>query len=209
VSTAAPTPPGPRAPRRRLPAELRRGQLIDAAITVIAREGYARASTAAIAAEAGVAKGLLWRYFADGEDLMEQAARRTLVALRETVADGIDLAAPVPQVIRAAIARAVDLRRTHPDQLRALREIAQHLRQPDGTPRLGIDDYEQTYSLQATLFQRGVDEGTLRPVDTRVLAVTYQAALDAMLAYLDRHPDVDPTAYAAAVADILLVGIER
>ena len=33
-------------------------------------------------AQAGVAKGLLWRYFADGEDLMEQAARHTLVALR-------------------------------------------------------------------------------------------------------------------------------
>jgi len=208
VSAAAPTPPA-KAPRRRLPAELRRRQLIDAAITVIARDGYARASTAAIAAEAGVAKGLLWRYFADGEDLMEQAARHTLVALRDTVAGDIDLAAPVPHVIRAAIARAADLRRTHPDQLRALREIAQHLRRPDGTPRLGLDDYAQTYSLQATLFQRGVDEGTLRPVDTRVLAVTYQAALDAMLVYLERHPDTDPTAYAAAVADILLVGIER
>ncbi len=31
---------------------------------------------------------------------------------------------------------------------------------------------------------------------TRVMAVTYQGAIDTMLAYLDAHPDTDPTAYA-------------
>jgi hypothetical protein len=88
-----------------------------------------------------------------------------------------------------------------------MHEIVDNLRSPDGTRRLGLDGYEQTYQLQAALFQRGQDEGSLRPVDTRYLAVTYQAAVDAMLDYLDAYPDTDADQYAATVADILLDGI--
>jgi AcrR family transcriptional regulator len=201
--------PRTRPPRRRLGAEERRRQLIAATVSVLSRCGYQNASLADIAREAGVAKGLLWHYFADGDDLMEQTARVTLAALRETVASDIDLTAEIPQVIRAAIRRAAALRESHGAELRAMREIMQNLRGPDGTLRFGLNEhYEETYTLQAALFQRGKDEGSLRTsVDTHYLAVTYQGAVDAMLAYLDSYPETDAEAHAAAVADILLTGI--
>ena len=207
--TTASGPPGARPPRRRLSAGQRRRQLIAATVSVLSRCGYQNTSLAAIASEAGVAKGLLWHYFADGDDLMDQTARVTLAALRETVAADIDLSAEIPQVIRAAISRAAALRDSHHAELRAIREIVQNLRDPDGTPRFGLDSlYEETYTLQAALFQRGQDEGSLRTgIDTRYLAVTYQGAVDAMLAYLDSYPGTDADAYAATVADILLTGI--
>jgi AcrR family transcriptional regulator len=211
VATTTDTPTTRRAPRRRLGAEPRRRQLTAATVSVLSRCGYQNTSLAAIASEAGVSKGLLWHYFADGDDLMEQTARVTLVTLRETVASDIDLSAEVPHIIRAAIRRAAALRQSHRAELRAVREIVQNLRDPDGTPRIGPNDlYEETYTLQAALFQRGQDEGSLRSsVDTRYLAVTYQGAVDAMLAYLDSYPgtDAEAEAYAATVADILLTGI--
>ncbi len=193
--------------RQRLTAEQRREQLVQATVSVVSRLGYQHASLAAIATEAGLSKGLLWHYFADGDELMEAAARATLVKLRETVAADLDLSAPVPQVVRAAIHRAAALLQTHRAELRAMREIVDNLRHPDGTHRLGLAEYEQTYEQQAALFQRGQDEGSLRPLDTRYLAVTYQGAVDAMLSYLDAHPDADADRYAATVADILLDGI--
>ncbi len=88
-----------------------------------------------------------------------------------------------------------------------MRAIVDNMRHPDGTHRLGLKEYEQTYRLQAALFQRGQDEGSLRRLDTRYLAVTYQGAVDAMLSYLDAHPDTDADRYATTVADILLDGI--
>jgi AcrR family transcriptional regulator len=193
--------------RRRLWPDERRRQLIDATVSVVASQGYQKASLAAIARQAGVSKGLLWHYFADGDDLMEQTARSTLVALREVVARDVDLSAEVPQIIRSAIRRAAALRDTHGPQLRALQEIVQNLRRPDGSRRLGLHDYEETYALQAKLFQRGQDEGSLRRFDTHYMAVTYQGAVDTMLAYLDSHPGADAGECAAAVADILLTGI--
>lgn len=209
MATASDTPGTHRAPRRRLGPEQRRSQLIEATVSVLSRSGYQNASLAAIASEAGVAKGLIWHYFADGDDLMDQTARVTLAALRETVAADIDLSAELPQVVRAAIRRAAALRESHRTQLRAVREIVQNLRGPDGTLRFGLNElYAETYTLQAALFQRGQDEGSLRSgIDTRYLAVTYQGAVDAMLAYLDSYPGTDADAYAATVADILLAGI--
>lgn len=209
MAPANSTPGNRPMPRRRLGPEQRRSQLIKATVSVVSRCGYQNTSLAAIANEAGVAKGLIWHYFADGEDLMEQTARATLAALRETVAADIDLSAELPNVIRAAIRRAAALRETHRSELRAAREIVQNLRDPDGTLRFGLDDlYEETYTLQAALFQRGKDEGSLRgSIDTRFLAVTYQGAVDAMLAYLDSYPNTDGEAYAATVADIFLTGI--
>jgi AcrR family transcriptional regulator len=193
-----------------LSAEQRREQLIDAAVAVVASHGYQAATADVIARRAGVSKGLLWHYFADRDDLLEQAALHTLVALRTAVGAAVDLSAPVPQLIRAAVHRAADLRRTHAVEMRAIRQIVANLRDSQGQPRLGIEDYDETYAQQEALFRRGQHEGDIREtLDPRLLAVIYQGAVDTMLVYLDAHPDVDAEHHADTVADILLGGICR
>ncbi len=195
-------------PRQRLSADERRGQIISAAVRVVARDGYQRASVSAIVSEAGVSKGLVWHYFTDRDDLMEQTARLTLARLRDTVGEEVDLTAPVPEVIRSAVRRAARLLVTHGPELEAMRQITQNLRGADGAPRLGISDYEETYGFQEELFRRGQAEGTVRDdVDARHMAVTYQGSVDAMLAYLTAYADTDPDQHASAVADILLEGL--
>jgi AcrR family transcriptional regulator len=56
-------------PRGRANPEAR-SQLLDAAETVIRRDGLAGATTRAVAREAGVADGLLYNHFADKDDLV-------------------------------------------------------------------------------------------------------------------------------------------
>lgn len=193
--------------RRRLSEQQRRHQIIRATIEVVADRGYGGSSLAHVAERAGVSKGLIWRYFVDRDDLMAQAVTTTLGDLRETVAAEIDLTAEVPAVLRAAIRRAAALSDTHAAELTALNQIIHNLRGPDGAPRLTLQAYEDTYLAQEALFRRGQAEGSLRSFDTRVMAVTYQGAVDAMLAYLDSRPEVDPAVYAESLAEILLPGI--
>lgn len=194
--------------RRRLSPEQRRDQLSRAAITVIAGRGYQAATAEAIGSQAGISKGLLWHYFTDLDDLLETTARQTLVALRTAVASDLDLTAPAPQLIRAAVHRAAMLPQTHGAELSASRQIALNLRNQDGTLRLGPDEYNETHAHQADLFRRGQYDGDIRNgLDPHLLAVTYQGAVDTMLAYLDAHPDTDPDQHADTVASILLNGI--
>jgi AcrR family transcriptional regulator len=195
--------------RRRLGEQERRAQIIRGCVEVLAREGYRHASLARIAEAAGVSKGLVSHYFGNREALMEQTAIETVGFLRAEVRAALDLTASVPDVLRAALRYASMLRHTHATELRALDQIVHNLRGPDGAPRLDLRAYEDTYRGQEQLFARGQREGALRAFDTRVMAVTYQGAIDTMLAYLDAHPDTDPHAYADALADLLLHAISR
>ncbi len=195
--------------RRRLGEDERRQQIIRGCVEVLACEGYGNASLARIAKAAGVSKGLVPHYFSDKETLMEQTAVATVAYLRAAVASAIDLTADVPTVLNAAVHYASQMRRTHSRELRAVDEIARNLRRPDGTPRLDLRAYEDTYRAQEELFRRGQREGSLRDFDTRVMAVTYQGAVDTMIAYLDAHPGADPHAFADSLTDLLLNAIRR
>lgn len=178
-----------------------------AALQEVADRGYEGASLTRVAARAGVAKGLVWHYFAGKDDLMGATARAAMEALRADVVAGIDLDRPVPDVIRAALRAAAALVRTRRDELVALNRIVHNLRRAGGED-VAADFYEETHRAQEELFRRGQAEGSLRRLDPRVMAVTYQGAVDTMLAYLEAHPDVDPGAYAAALAEVLLDGMQ-
>jgi AcrR family transcriptional regulator len=75
----------------------RRAQLVDAAIDVLARDGYAAASTVRIARAAGVSRGVLTYHFRDRADLIAEVVRTVY-----TLAG----AEPGPRVVRAGSSRA-------------------------------------------------------------------------------------------------------
>ena len=69
--------------KEELVEQYRRETIRVAAQRVIAQRGLAGASMAAIAGEAGVAKGTLYLYFKDRDDLLDQAAGRIFDELLE------------------------------------------------------------------------------------------------------------------------------
>lgn len=82
------------APRRRysarMPREERREQLLDAAMRVIARDGFAAATIAHVAGEAEIAKSVLYGIFGDAEtlqhELMEREQERAFAVSARAVA---------------------------------------------------------------------------------------------------------------------------
>jgi len=175
----------------------------------VAHHGFEAATASLIAEQAGVSKGLIWHYFADKTDLMKQAVVAVVRLIRDEVAATVDPSTPVPDAIRTYIRTVASIRRERPDEFRALDRITRRLEEPDGSPAFSQHDYEELYQGQQALFRRGQAEGAFRDLDTRVMAITYQAAVDAMLSYLDSHPDTDVDQYADALADILLASLAR
>jgi AcrR family transcriptional regulator len=192
--------------RQRLSAVDRRAQIIGAAAEVIAAAGYVNATLTAVAEAAGVAKGLVWHYFKDRDDLMRQAAAQLSAQLRAALVADLDLTVSAPEVIRAVFARTAMFTRTHGTELETIDQIVHNLRSPDGRQRLSMLDYEATYVEHEQLLARGQREGTIRPGDVRVMALGYQGTIDAMIGYLQAHPAIDPTTHAARQADLFLDG---
>jgi AcrR family transcriptional regulator len=83
-------------PRRPGDEELwasRREQILDAAVELFAKHGYADADTQLLADKLGVGKGTLYRYFASKQDVFLAAADRVMRRLREKIDEciaGID-----------------------------------------------------------------------------------------------------------------------
>ncbi|MBO0803625.1 MAG: TetR family transcriptional regulator [Nocardiopsaceae bacterium] len=193
--------------RQRLSEAERRAQILRATIAVVAAHGLDGASTNLIAEQARVSKGLIWHYFADKNDLMKQAVLAALAEIQRKIAAELDLSMPVPDLLRSAIRWVAAWSTANRAVLTATNQIARNLRLPDGTPAFSLADYEELYQLQEALFRRGQEEGWFREFDTRVMAVTYQGAVDAMLGYFESHPDVDTDRYATTLADILLAAM--
>lgn len=181
---------------------------MEAAVHEVVDRGYEGASLTRIAKRAGVAKGLVWHYFTDKDDLMESTAKWTMQAMQGRIVDLLDLGEPVPEIIRAALRLAAGQIHTHRDELIALNRIISNLPGPDGTERVTADFYDELYRGQEELFRRGQAEGSLGDFDPRVMAVTYQGSIDVMLAHLEGNPDVDPYGYAGELAEILLGGMQ-
>lgn len=204
-TSTSPERPG----RRRLSADERRAQVLRATIDVVANEGFDAATTAAIADRAGVSKGLIWHHFGDKDALMKQAVVQTVREIRDAMIASVDPTAPVPELVRAFVRGAARLRGERPDDFRAMDRITSRLTNRDGSPAFSSADYEELYEGQGALFEKGQRDGYFRDFDTRVMAVTYQASVDAMQSYLDSHPDAAADAYAEALADLLLAAMAK
>jgi len=120
----------PYAPR--LPPAQRREQLLDAALEIIARDGYAGVSVDAIAREIGAARSVVYGVFDSLQDLLyalldrqEQRALQQLLTAIPHVADAGDLPAFALSAVRNAAATvAADPRTWRPILL-----------PPEGTPK--------------------------------------------------------------------------
>jgi AcrR family transcriptional regulator len=92
---------------RRLPPAQRREQLIDAALTVAAREGHERLAFEAVANQAGVTRNLVYHYFPGGrQELVEAAVHRAGEVLSSDWVTDPEI--PLPERLASNLNRMMD-----------------------------------------------------------------------------------------------------
>lgn len=103
--TAALAPPAEAAPtvRRRMRADDRRRQLLDAAARLIVEHGAAAMSMERLAAEAGVSKALPYKHFDNSESVLAALYRRETESLGRAVWGALHDAPPHTDLVRLSI----------------------------------------------------------------------------------------------------------
>jgi TetR/AcrR family transcriptional regulator, fatty acid metabolism regulator protein len=175
---------------RSITATDKRTLILDAAVRVFARKGYHAARVGDIAAEAGVAHGLLYHYFDSKEEVLESIFRETwtelLGALEQVEVD----VRPADEQLRQVAAIVLRSWRRDPDLVRVLvREVAR-------TPQLGgrVDEIEKAFATIQRIVARGQADGELRAdLDPRLAAWIVYGALEEILTgwVLETLPDGD------------------
>ncbi|MFD7730531.1 TetR family transcriptional regulator [Kitasatospora phosalacinea] len=195
----------------------RRRQIVAAAIEVIADSGYAKASFARIAKQAGLSStGMISYHFEGKDDLLREVVAEVLRVLEEYTRPRIDAETGPRARMRAYIESNVELAAAHPRELAALVEILNG--HGDGEGAAGGegagDGGRGGAGSQVGVSRRAVLERQERAVraaqadgefgssDARVLVTAMRGAIDALLVRLLREPGADVAASARELADL-------
>lgn len=193
---------------RRLSPDQRRAELIEAAITVIARDGLAAATTRAIVAEADMPLGAFHYVFASRDELLERVIEAVTDEERLAAWLSVDGAGEIQIVLRQGLDAYLRLLEADPSRELALLEVAVHAqRHNPEAARAQWQTYlaAMTASLEHAANLSGVS--WVRPVDE--VAHSFISALDGLtLTWLGdrdsaaarRHIDFLSAAFAALTA---------
>jgi AcrR family transcriptional regulator len=173
-------------------SEERRSQIIESAIKVFAREGFANTRMDDVAAESGLSKGLLYFYFKSKEEIISAIADLLF---------GSELRKMQTQIDEAQTARE-GLERFTEAFIADLREMLKitplfyefyALAFRNATVRQLLAAYLRQFIMMIEpLVQRGIDHGELAPGNARQITLTIGAALEGTLLLWTYDPDMVP-----------------
>ena len=175
---------------------------------VFARKGYHAARVGDIAAEAGVAHGLLYHYFSSKEELLETIFRETWTELLRALERVEEDVRPAREQLRQVAAILLRSWRRDPDLVRVLvREVVR-------TPELGgrVEEIGEGFAAIERIIERGQRAGELRPdVDARLAGWIVYGALEEILTgwVLGTLPDGDEAVAEAerTIVEVLAGGL--
>jgi AcrR family transcriptional regulator len=136
----------------------RRGALLDAAVRVFARKGFRAARVGDIAAEAGVAHGLLYHYFRSKDEVLETIFRETwqLLAVETERIEAADV--PLREQLRRFARVYLGSWLVTPERIGVLvREIAR-------SPQVGqrVDEIDVVFQALARMIEAARKRGEVR-----------------------------------------------
>ena len=184
---------------RQQPAEVRRQRILDAAASLLIKDGLRETSMDAVASAAGIAKGTVYIYFPSRSDLLaalrhryaEDLARRAANILNATDgAKGRSLAGAY-QRLAASLA----------DFVLANQRLYHVLFQ-----EAGVAEEETMEPLRRVVrdsLQRAMDSDVLAPIDADILSRFLLDGIDGALAPLFHHQRADRRRVFAAVNEVI------
>ncbi len=189
----------------RVSAEDRRKQLVAGAFRVIGRDGFARATTRAICAEAGASLAAFHYCFASKQELLTELTDQTLADLAAARADGTHIRATVTESLRVTLHYYWRTVEDDPGRESVLMALTQHALGDPGLAGVAEQQYAAYHrTALETLEEIGTGCGIAWTLPVEQLARMLVVVTDGVtLAWLVDHD----SAAAVAALDAFAVGL--
>jgi AcrR family transcriptional regulator len=181
----------------------------DAAMRVIARKGMSAATMQEIAEEAGVAKGTIYLYFRDRDELVEKTFDRAITELHSQIDAALERDEPFEEKLRAVLVAEMAFFREHREFFR----LYNSLRFPEGNAqqqrrqkRMCVPRYRMRVARFAVVLEEAMRRGEIRKMDSERLALFITQAITSIVIerVMEENPppeDEDVKWIASAVLD--------
>ncbi len=161
---------------------------------VIARRGMTAATMQEIADEAGVAKGTIYLYFRDRDELVEKTFDRAITALHQRLDAALESEGSFEQKLRAVLAAEMLFFREHREFFR----LYISLRYPEGKrQKRTCPQYQTRLARVAAVLEQAMERGEIRRMDPARLALFISEGISAVI--IQRVIDESPPPEAADI----------
>jgi AcrR family transcriptional regulator len=164
--------------------EYRIQSIQEAAMRVIARKGMAAATMQEIADEAGIAKGTIYLYFQDRDDLVEKTFERAITQLIERADAALASGSTFEEKLRRLVESKVQFFRENREFFR----LYASLRFPEGNPsqqrrhrRACKPQYQAQMDRMAAVLREAMERGEIRTMDPARLAIFVSEGIQAIV----------------------------
>lgn len=180
--------------------EMRRRQIVDAAIATIAEHGPANASFSKIAGSVGISPSLISYHFASRAELVAAVAytmNADLDAALEQATVGADSYLAAARLLVDGFVRYADRNRNHMLAMQRLTVGSG----PSDREAAAVLDQEHAITEWEQFLRDGQQAGEFRVFDLRTVALCLHTLLEGVVRELFVNPDLDLDRFATQVAD--------
>jgi AcrR family transcriptional regulator len=195
-------------PKRRLPAAQRRDAILDAALPLFARDGFAGTSINEVVAATDVTKPVVYEHFPSKGDLYVALLRREGEAMFDQLSEALVADRPLDERLATIAERLVRFVRANPDGTRLL------LRTPGGDQTTTAAHRELRHALRRAVATAiladpafSASRGLSRRASAELHADLQSAAYECLATYALDHPRAPAHAIGALVTGFLWNGL--
>jgi TetR/AcrR family fatty acid metabolism transcriptional regulator len=158
----------------------KRRVILDAAVRVFARQGFHHCRVSDIAAEAGVAYGLVYHYFQSKDEILDTLFAERWSVLLHVIAEQQESGAPVEEQLYNVASFIIDSYRNDPDLMKVI--IVEVTRAANSFGRTHLDEISKAHEGIAAIVAQAQSNGTFpTDVESRSVALAFFGVIEQFL----------------------------
>ncbi|MFD9910358.1 TetR/AcrR family transcriptional regulator [Streptomyces sp. NPDC059063] len=195
---------------KRVDRAARRQKVLDAAVRVFARKGFAAARIEDVAAEAGIGKGSVYLEFDSREELLTAAFEEYAAASARVLEEVADGGGPPLDRLAALVRTVVALLAAEPDRTRVLLDVWAAGARGGPTPPVDMAAVYRDYrATVAALLGEAAADGTARAGVGAPHAAVVVGAIEGCVVQWLVDPALPLDRLAGPIVDVCLDGLRR
>ena len=188
--------------------DLRKDQILDAALTVLVQHGYEGSRMDDVVSESQLSKGAIYWYYKSKKDMYLDLVNFWVIRYSATINHLVENDQSAPDQLKSLFNYFIDQYESDPDPFIALTEFWS-MAQKDNDFRAKLQKvYSQFLEVLEKIVAKGVKDGDFKKLDIRITAMSIMLNVESInwFTLFDTH-GVSARDYIQTISDFILAGL--
>ena len=188
--------------------DLRKDQILDAALTVLVQNGYEGSRMDDVVSESQLSKGAIYWYYKSKKAMYLDLVNFWVIRYSATINHLVENDQAAPDQLKSLFNYFIDQYESDPDPFIALTEFWSMAQKDDDFRAKLQKVYSQFLEVLEKIIAKGVKDGDFKKLDIRITAMSIMLNVESInwFTLFDTH-GVSPRDYIQTISDFILAGL--